>query len=819
MLKVFDRNMVPIGVLPSAKDVERKRRLNSDYGLSFLLPMNSSDYIEKITLKGHVRDEKGQYYYIDSRNRVRGGLELMAQIECQHIMFKLADFKMPYESYIEEGFGVSILSLTELIRAATGNKFSFVIDDVFELQDIKDFGRGNAMQALQFIINKYSCEMDPNNFAIHLKKQVGTDTGMQYRFKKNIISNSFKDDARTIVTRMYSQMKDGLTFIDLAASNLTTEEYALLNAIPGAIVAGVIKVNYLISPYAASWSNTTNTYYDGELINQDLEDPLELLEATRKALKEQEVPIIDVTVDAADLHKIDGTEPQPNIGDTVLCIDPDMELNIVSARVIELTEYPYEMDKHTSVSLANFMLRDTMDIIADLDRSKRIVDNLLSGAKIRTTAFENFAKLAIYDINNSKTEVIYDGRGILLQDKTNAQNQVVMSSNGIYLTTDGGTTPRVAMTANGIVAEVIIGILGEFVTLRANQIVVGDAGEKIGDALLASGAIWNQKTTLILPTGIYTGTLTTNQLIAGSAKIGAALIETLTVGSNVQMGPNAYIAWGNVTSQPSAADLGGLMGNSPKLTYIGPTGIYTGTLTAGQINAVNGIALGANATIDFNYNRDPTIATAQGTANSAQSTANAATSLANAIANGDYYGGTYIDGKFIYSPTIMTGTSGRYLKLGGSELKSMNSSTQDGISLDGSTGRILLYTGGSSTGGLYKDTSQGYEQFLFSHNNRIMISSTTQVDLVSNYINIGYVNSGSTRFNNSVTFGTSVQFNGSVSGVPISGVTDLQNQLNAITARLNYLENNAFILSYRVGGEMAFNTKNIAGFDSTSVLD
>ncbi|WP_274362764.1 phage tail protein [Paenibacillus thermotolerans] len=566
MLKVFDKNLNPTGVLPDADQVQRKRRINSDYELSFLVPMNSTDYTEKITLKGHVQDERGQYFVINSRKRDRGGLKRMARIDCMHIMFKLTDFKMPYDSYIEEGFGVNINTLANLISSATSGKFSLAVDSGFELKDIKDFGRGNALQALNFLLKTYDAEVEPDNFVIRIKKKIGVDSGMQYRIKKNIISNSFEDDARALVTRMYSQMKDGLTFIGLPASHLTPEEYNLLNAVPGAIVNGVIKVNYLISPYAAYWANNTNTYYDGELIDQNIEDQLELLEATRKALKEQEVPTIDVNISAADLHKIDGTEPKPNLGDTVYLIDPEMELNNMTARVVEITEYPFALDKHSEVSLANFMRRDFEDIIADLDRAKQIVDDITSGAKIRTTVFEAFAKQAIYDINNSKTEVKYDQRGIILQDKENASNQVVQSSNGIYITTDGGATARAAITARGVVAEVIVGILGEFAQVRTDNLIAGNA--LIKSALIES--------------------LKVEKLDASSAKISTAMIESLVVGNNVQMGPNATISWGKVTDQPfipqNAADVGALATNSPMLTYIGPTGIYTGTLNANQIN-------------------------------------------------------------------------------------------------------------------------------------------------------------------------------------------------------------------------------------------
>ncbi len=485
-LEVFDKNLQRIGYLPTATNVQRRRRINSDYELSFLVPMESEDYTEKIVPKGHVMDERGQYYVINTRKRDRNGKKRMAVISCMHIMFKMADFKMPYASYIDEGFGVSILTLTNTISAATNGKFTFSIDSVFDVKDIKDWGRGNTLQALNQLITIYGCEVDADNFIIHLKSQIGNpNSDLQYRLKKNIISDTFSDDVRVLVTRMYSQMKDGLTFIDLPASNLTTEEFDLLNAVPGAIVGGLIKVNYLISPYAASWANTTNTYYDGEFIDQNLEDPLELLEATRQALRKQEVPQLDITINPVDLHKINHEEPEPHLGDSVKCIDPGLEMNSIDARIADLTEYLFELDKHASVNLANFMKRDYEDIIADLDKSKRIVDGIMSGGSVRVGAFEAFARQAVIDINNSKTELIYPiAGGILAQDPLNPLKQVRLTSAGLGISTDGWNTVRSAITADGIAAPYVVGLLGEFAQVKTDNIIAGTA--KITSAMIDS---------------------------------------------------------------------------------------------------------------------------------------------------------------------------------------------------------------------------------------------------------------------------------------------------------------------------------------------
>lgn len=465
-MQVFDKNMRRVGTLVDSYDIQRRRRINSDYELTFMVPMTSEDYREKIAIKGHVQDERGQFYVIQSRSRSREGRKLTANIYCNHVMFKLNDYKFPYASYIAEAYGIHINQLTDLITAATGGRFKFVIHDTFDLHDVKDFGRGTCLEALNKIVQMYECEVEPDNFVINLRKKIGSDNGLQYRLKKNIVSSSFKDKGESLVTRMFSQMKDGRTFIGMDASKLTDEERSLLSGVPGTIVNGKLAVNYLISPYAQYWTSDSVPFYDGEIIEQDIEEPEELLKATRKALREQENVTLEVTVSTADLFKIDNTEPEPHLGDTVMCIDPAMDMNKLKARITELTEYPYSRDKHSEPTISNVNLRDYADIISDLERSKNIVNNSFSNGKIRTEVFEAYAKQAVIDINNSKTELIYPPEGgILAQEKTNPLEQVRLTSKGIGISTDGWKTIRAAITARGVLAEQIIGQLGSFVSL------------------------------------------------------------------------------------------------------------------------------------------------------------------------------------------------------------------------------------------------------------------------------------------------------------------------------------------------------------------
>ncbi|HAF97553.1 phage tail protein [Paenibacillus lactis] len=536
-LQVFDKNLKRTGTLIDAYGIERRRRLNSDYELSFLVPMTSEDYLEKIQIKGHVRDERGQYYVINTRQRQRDKKKLTSQITCTHVMFKLNDYKVPYDEYIDEAYGIHISTLLNKISAWTGGRFTFQVHDTFDLWDIKDFGRTNALAALNQVVNLYGAEIRPDNFVIHIHKKIGSQTDRyEYRTKKNIISDSFKDDGTGLVTRMFAQMKDGRTWVGMSADNLTAEERSLLQSVPGAIQNGKVMVNYLLSPYVNYWGSDSVPFFDGENIQQDIEDPMELLKSTREELRKKEMPELEVTVTAADLYKIDREEHPPDLGDAATVYDPQMGLQRLGVRIVELTEYPYSIDQHTKVTLANFALKDDIDLLADLERSRKVMDNLLSGGRIRTEVFESAAKQAIVDINNSKTELIYPPEGgILAQEKTNPLEQVRLTSKGLGISTDGWRTVRSAITARGILAETIIGQLGSFVSILIgsgnNVTQINTNGIAAGHANFGSAPFRVD----------MQGNVVANRLTANSANIYSSnFMNGAIVGSSINVGNGMF---------------------------------------------------------------------------------------------------------------------------------------------------------------------------------------------------------------------------------------------------------------------------------------
>lgn len=575
-LQSYDRHFQRVGILRDAYDITRVRRINADYTLTFNVPMSSADFREKLPLKGHVKDERGQYYVINSRQRTREDRKLTAQISCSHVMFKLADYKFPYASYIDEAYGIQISQLTALIQSATGGRFIITVDDTFDLVDVKDFGGGNCLEALNDILTMYSAEVEPDNFTMRLRKKIG-DAASEYRvqLKRNLLSASFTDSGASLCTRLYAEMKDSRTWIGQSASILTADEQArLLAADPSAITDGIIRVNYLVSQYTGLWASDSVPFYDDLLTEQDVTDPLKLLDAARLRLTEREVPSLEVSVSAADLYKRDKNEALPGLGDTVMLVDVELGLESVTARITEMTEYPFDPSKHTQLTVANVMRRDYAQIIADLESGRRAVESVFSGGKVRAEAFEAFAAAAVKEIDASKTEVKYDARGIVLQDKANALRQVVMSAAGIYLTTDGGATARTAVTAGGIAAEVITGQLGQFVSMLIGS---GNSVVKINTNGISAGHADFNSAPFRLD---MDGNVVLNRLTANSASIANSTFNNGSIiGSSINVGNGVFTVDAAGNMRATSGEFTGFISASA----ITGTSITGGTLTGARI--------------------------------------------------------------------------------------------------------------------------------------------------------------------------------------------------------------------------------------------
>ena len=255
---------------------------------------------------------------------------------------------------------------------------------------------------------------------------------------------------------------------------------------------------------------------------------------------------------------------------------------------------------------------------------------------------------------------------------------------------------------------------------------------------------------------------------------------------------------------------------SPKLTYIGSTGIYTGTLTASQINAITGISLGANATIDWTYVTAPSYGQVTGVKPPTDADNTVGAIGANRL--------TYIDGAGIYTGTLTAGQVNA-VAISASSITTGTLSASY-INTSGLASEKVYQAGTPSNyavmGGTYGDMALYYNNTEFYR-----IYNDNQV-ATFRYKGIGYMyTSGYNTYPlNSWNFGSA-----SVSGIPISGVTNLQSSLDgkalasdlsALTTRVQWLEDRAYVYGrhgtgvapYPLTNYIYFDSKNVAAADS-----
>jgi hypothetical protein len=96
------------------------------------------------------------------------------------------------------------------------------------------------------------------------------------------------------------------------------------------------------------------------------------------------------------------------------------------------------------------------------------------------------------------------------------------------------------------------------------------------------------KAKAVIADWVYAGNVTTDQLTAGTAKIGSALIEDLVVGGNVQIG-----------SAEDAAGVTTIIGNTVTTGYVDALGITAESVYGGTVYVETDVHVGDNIYMNF----------------------------------------------------------------------------------------------------------------------------------------------------------------------------------------------------------------------------
>lgn len=164
----------------------------------------------------------------------------------------------------------------------------------------------------------------------------------------------------------------------------------------------------------------------------------------------------------------------------------------------------------TQVDMSRFKINDTIDKTTEID-------------KIINSEFDANKRIISGGINNS---ISISPRGIIITDPDNPNHMLIAQAGILAISDDGGNTWKHAIRYDGIVAENIVGKLGIFAKVRADQIILGDNGEKLsssvmGDDLLKANQKYDNSVTFADGNGIkVTDTLNNERVRLGQYAAG-----------------------------------------------------------------------------------------------------------------------------------------------------------------------------------------------------------------------------------------------------------------------------------------------------------
>jgi phage minor structural protein len=514
--------------LTDYKGLKRKRRVNGERSLSFLLikkPRNEHAF--PLVEEESIIEFNGDEYRIKNLEEKSVGNTVIKNITAHHTFFDLID------EYVYDTIS-GTKTIQEVLSFIFANTpYTFDVVDAFNSAQFEDFGDDNVLSLFQKVLNTFGAEFTINGKHLTIKEQVGSKTDFQFRYKHNLKVLSKYVDTSNLSTYIkgYGKQNEDGTYV-------VTAEYTS----PNASIFGI--------RHAPPVRDERYTDYNS------------LLDRLQKEIKD--VPDVSFSLDFVDLRAAGYPYEVPGEGDEVYVIHEPMGIDI-STRIMGIDEEFDENGKviKCAVTLANFRPNAT-DILAEFGQVQKTVQNIVSeSGKVRYNVLDEAVKRVTEALQSAQTELEFTN-GIIAREKTDPNRLVLYNSKGLGISKDGGQTFTEAITADGFVLTA--GVIGK---LSANNIDVTGVIQAINE----------EGSTTIDGKKITTGS------------IGADKIKTdeLIVGINVQMDPNTYISWNQISNKPfipqTASDIGALSVYSPRLTYIDQYGIYTGTIHASQITA------------------------------------------------------------------------------------------------------------------------------------------------------------------------------------------------------------------------------------------
>jgi phage minor structural protein len=514
-------------VLSDCKVAFVDEELNGKYELEIEYPIDRRGKWQHLT-EGNILKADGQIFRIYHKEKTLTGIKANAR----HIFYDLLD------NFIESATIGNLNAAGALSAILSNTQYAHDFTSMSDIATASTYAidKQNPVEAIMGddgVISRYGGELVRDNYTVRLYAARGLDRDVLVSYGKNIIGIEETLDMDSVCTRVFPVGKDGL---------LLTEKYldsTLINSYPHPIIK-MVEFN-------------------------DCETENALRTAGQVYLDQYDKPIVNYSIDFIELTK---TEEYKNysiletvyMGDTVTVRHTKLNINI-KAKVIRIKKNILT-NRIEEVELGSFRLNISNAIskpINDLKRQQTQDKTDLQAAIDNATEQINSA-LGGYVVKRNGELLIMDTEDINTATKVWRWNQ-----GGLGYSGTGYNGPfATAITADGhIVADFV-----DTGTLSAGLV-------KTGTITSATGK---------LSIGLDDEVLNIGGKIVYDGATGAVTFDPSVVLSWNNIDPNTVPPLGISTEEAIAA-----WAASGYATYIGANGIYTGTLTAQQIMAIEGI--------------------------------------------------------------------------------------------------------------------------------------------------------------------------------------------------------------------------------------
>lgn len=449
-LKVYDRFETAftgngIAVLENASEVKIKEVINGEYTLSLILPRNDPKWqyvqAENFVKVYHASQKKDQLFRIRKFDEIRDDQgKLTSNIQCEHVYYDANDCAFfPAVELIGQ-------TPTQILQYAfAGTRFVIGTVEITTLTDIF-LSKANPMQIVSKLIENVGGELIKDNWTISLVSKRGADTGVQFRFGKNIKSLKRNTDATGIITRLYPYGKDSMEVTTLNGGKA-----------------------YIDSPLINQYDRPKIWYKDYKDIIT-IEDLLVAAQNEWSTADKDGIdkPRVTYSVEIVELWKLAeyGAVEAFAIGDKIRIIDEGINAD-TKQRIIEYVEYPYE-PKRSSVGLGNYETSlytkyTTAGLLVDFMRTGSTVNKVTNDiGELDPAWFENIkSKLqTFFDLKLEKA-IMHKYGDIWVDNPDNPTKAMGIISDGFAIANsknvNGDWIWKTFGTADGFTADLITG--------------------------------------------------------------------------------------------------------------------------------------------------------------------------------------------------------------------------------------------------------------------------------------------------------------------------------------------------------------------------